>query len=530
MAETAGTQPKDPKDPAAAAEAQAEGLQIDTETTDGQCFIEVDAEEMTAKVTVIPPQDEKGKPITQEDIRRAVTESGVSYGIYEDAFEEMEPYLKRMAEENFMADPIEVDVAGGKPKADGVDAHLDYIFRRALAGEEGGDEAKAGAEKEEEAKDGKKKADEHVDFRETGQIENVAENVELVRKIEATMGQTGMTVRGVEIPAEDGKDIEVKAGAGVKVSEKDPNLIFSEISGQVIIKDNEITVKSIYEVKGDVDFSIGNIDFLGTVIIGGDVKADFKIKAGEDIIIKGVADAAHLECGGNLIINGGFMGQDKGTIKCGGEATIKYINNAKKVEVDKVLTVHQAILASDVVCQEVVNVAGSKGTIVGGKVIAGKTVNAAILGNHMATPTEIVVGSLPGVVEEVEELEKKITAMKEELDRTKKGVDYLKALRQKDGELPEVKQELLQKMTKAQVQQMGDLNQMTTRFQELEKLVEGQGEEDGHKAPAKVNIAQTVFTGVKVKIHEATRMITEELKYCTLMESEGEVKVGPYSG
>ena len=524
MAESAGAQPKDPKDAANAPEGQEGGIQIDTETTDGQVFVEVDPDEMAAKLTVIPPQDENGKAITEEDVRRAVAEAGVTHGVFEDAFEEMQPYLKRMAEENFMADPIEVDIAAGKQKVDGVDAHLDYIFRREMAGGE------EGQEQEEKPAEEEKKPDDHVDFRETGDIENVGENVELVRKVEATMGQTGMTVRGVEIPAEDGKDIEVKAGPGAKVSEEDPNLILSEISGQVIVKDNEITVKSIYEVKGDVDFSVGNIDFLGTVIVGGDVKADFKIKAGEDIVIKGVADAAYLECGGNLTINGGFMGQDKGTIKCGGEATIKYVNNAKKVEVDKILTVHQAILSSNVVSQEIVNVAGSKGTIVGGKVIAGKAVNAAVLGNHMATPTEIVVGALPGVVEEMEELDKKITAMKEELDRTKKGVDYLKALRQKEGDLPEVKKELLQKMTKSQVQQMGELNQMTARYQELEKLVEGQEEGEGDKTPAKVNVSATIYTGVKIKIHEASRMITEELKYCTLMESEGEVKVGPYSG
>ncbi len=520
MAETAGTQPK--PNPDATEEEKEDGIQIDTETTDGQVFVEVDADEMSVKVTIIPPQDEHGKSVVVEDVRRVLGESGVTHGIFDDAFEEMEPYLKRMAEENFMADPIEVDVAGGKPKADGVDAHLDYLFRKTE------DEEAAAETPVEEAE--KKKGEEHVDFRETSEIENIPENVPLVRKVEATMGQSGTTVRGVEIPAEDGKDIEVKAGPGVKVSAEDPNLLISEIGGQVIIKDNEITVKSIYEVKGDVDFSVGNIDFLGTVIVGGDVKEGFTVKAGEDIVVKGVADAAHLECGGNLTINGGFMGQDKGTIKCEGEATIKYINNAKKVEVDKVLTVQQAILSSDVVCQEIVNVAGSKGAIVGGKVIAGKAVNAATLGNHMATPTEIVVGALPGVVEETEKLGKDITAMKEELERNKKGVDYLKALRAKDGELPEVKKELLQKMTKAQVQQMAELNQMTTRFQELEKLMESQDEEGGDKTPAKVNVSATVYTGVKVKIHEASRMITEELKYCTLMESEGEVKVGPYSG
>ena len=238
-----------------------------------------------------------------------------------------------------------------------------------------------------------------------------------------------------------------------------------------------------------------------------------------------------MECGGNLTINGGFMGQDKGTVKCEGEATIKFIRNAKKVEIGKSVTVQQAVLSSEVVAQEVVNVAGSKGTIVGGKVIAGKTVNAANIGNHMATPTEIVVGALPGVVEEMETLEKALAEMKEELERTKKSVDYLKALRQKEGDLPEVKKELLQKLTKDQVQQMGEVNKMTARHQELEKMVaETTESEDGSKVPAKVNVTQTIFTGVKIKINEASRMITEELKYCTLMESEGEVKVGPYSG
>ena len=55
----------------------------------------------------------------------------------------------------------------------------------------------------------------------------------------------------------------------------------------------------------------------------------FTRKAGEEIIVKGVADAANLECGGNLTVNGGFMGQDEPLLHFGLGAGVTTVHEVR---------------------------------------------------------------------------------------------------------------------------------------------------------------------------------------------------------
>lgn len=337
-----------------------------------------------------------------------------------------------------------------------------------------------------------------------------------------------MTVTGKALPAVDGKDIDVTMGKGVVVSPENKDEWISDTDGQVIIKDNKISVLALYEIPGDVNLSTGNIDFIGTVIVRGDVKDGFKVYAGEDLVINGVVEGAELKCNGKLSIAGGVSGNDKAKIICAGDANIKYIRNAI-VEIGGSLTSGQAIMHSKVTVGKKVTVAGKKGVIVGGQVIAGEEVNAASMGSNFATPTEVIVGEAVGLRDELQKMENELKAAIENLDKTKKGIQFLKDLQVKmGGNLPPEKKELLTKLTRAQFKLMADTKMMAEKKQDLEKK-EHDGVDD-RRRHAKVTCMGVVHTGVKITINKATRQISEELKYCTLTESDGEVKVGPFRG
>jgi len=75
---------------------------------------------------------------------------------------------------------------------------------------------------------------------------------------------------------------------------------------------------------------------------------------------------------------------------------------------------------------------------------------------------------------------------------------------------------------------MADTKTFAERRQELEKKEqEGSDERRRH---AKVMCLGVIHTGVKITINRASRQVTEELKYCTLTESDGEIRVGPFKG
>lgn len=477
----------------------------------GPVFVEIAEDEMSAKVTVIPPQEAGEKIPTLEEVRAALQKAGVVFGVDEGRMQELGRALETMRTATDAQEPIEMEVAFGSPVKDGEDASLEYLYKEAVQKQE---VAPPG-----EAEDGR------VDYRAVHQIENVPKGTLLTRKLPPKPGIPGKTVTGKTIEPKEGKDIEIKAGKGVIVSPENPNEFIADTDGQVIIKNDTISVLSLYEVPGDVDFKVGNIDFVGTVIIRGDVKEDFKVYAGEDLVIHGVAEACDLKAGGKLTIGGGLAGHDRAKVVCKGDANIKYIRNAH-VEVGGNLTVNQAIMHSKVIVGGKVVVSGKKGQIVGGCVVAGQEVQAATIGSNFATQTEIEVGENVQLREEMQRLESDLKIATENLEKTKKGITFLKDLQTKlGGNLPPEKKELLTKLTRAQFKLMADVKALSVRKQELERQEqEAAGE---RKKVSRVVCTGLIHPGVKITINRATRSIAEELKYCALTEQEGEIKVGP---
>ena len=479
-----------------------------------QVFVEISDDEMSAKLTVVPPQNESDHFTNIDDVRNAFKRRNVVYGVDESRMAELSAKLSQLEATKNINEPIEVDIAFGTPATNGDDARIEYLYKKA--------EEETQAPVPEETEDGR------VDYRAVHKIDNITKGTILARKIPPTKGMSGMTVTGKTLVAVDGKDIDVTMGKGVVASPNNKDEWVADTDGQVIIKENKISVLALYEIPGDVNLSTGNIDFIGTVIVRGDVKDGFKVYAGEDLVVNGVVEGAELKCSGKLSIAGGVSGNDKAKIICAGDANIKYIRNAI-VEIGGSLTSGQAIMHSKVTVGKKVTVAGKKGVIVGGQVIAGEEVNAASMGSNFATPTEVIVGEAVGLRDELQKMENELKAGVENLDKTKKGIQFLKDLQVKmGGNLPPEKKELLTKLTRAQFKLMADTKMMAEKKQDLEKK-EHDGADD-RRRHAKVTCMGVVHTGVKITINKATRQISEELKYCTLTESDGEVKVGPFRG
>lgn len=486
-----------------------------TDATQEQVFVEISDDEMLAKITVVPPQSENDHFSTLDDARNALKRRNVVYGIDETRMTELSGRLSQLAATKNINEPIEMEVAFGTPVSNGEDARVEYLYKKETLEE-------TPAPVPEETEDGR------IDYRAVHKIDNIVKGTLLARKIPPTNGIAGKTVTGSIIEAHDGKDIDVVASKGVIVSPENKDEFLADADGQVIVKDNKISVLALYEIPGDVNLSTGNIDFIGTVIIRGDVKDGFKVYAGEDIVVNGVVEGAELKAGGKLTIAGGVSGNDKAKIMCPGDANIKYIRNAT-VDVGGNLISSQAIMHSKITVGGKVSVTGKKGVIVGGQVIAGQEVNAASMGSNFATPTEVIVGEAMGLRNELQKLEVELKTSIENLEKTKKGIQFLKDLQVKmGGNLPPEKKELLTKFTRAQFKLMADSKSLLERKHDLEKS-EQEGVDD-RRRHAKVTCLGIIHTGVKITINKASRQITEELKYCTLTESDGEIKVGPLRG
>lgn len=421
---------------------QANGKPIKISNVQENVFVEIAQDEMSAKITILPPPSETERFATIDDVRKVLARHNVVFGINETKMTELAVKLSLIANTKDMTEAVEEEVALGIPMISGKDAQIVYVYKEMLA--------KNQESTPDQTDDGR------VDYRAGHKIDNVTKGMVIARKIPVVKGVSGKTVTGKETPALEGKDIELTPNKGVIISTENPFEYIADTDGQVIIKDNKISVLALYEIAGDVNFSTGNIDFIGTVVVKGDVKDGFKIHAGEDIIISGVVEGAELKAGGKITVVGGVSGNDKAKITCKGDASIKYVRNAI-VEVGGNLNIGQAIMHSKVTCDGKVAVAGQRGVIVGGQIIAGQEVSAGIIGSNFATNTEIVVGEIVSIREELQKIDTELKSIVENLDKTKKGMLFLKELHTKlGGNLPADKKELLTKLTRAQFKLIAD--------------------------------------------------------------------------
>lgn len=362
----------------------------------------------------------------------------------------------------------------------------------------------------------------NVDMKELGSVINVVEGQEIAEKIPAVQGKDGMTVSGKKISAYVGRDKSLPGGKGVTMSE-DRLHLYADFDGNLFVKGGKLGVNPVFDVHGDVDYGVGNIDFIGPVNVHGAIREGFEVRSGSDITVEGVIEGATIESKGDLSIKVGISGSGKARVKVGGVLRANYIDQAF-VRSDTKIEISEAIMHSDTACRGDIVVMGSKkGQIVGGKIQSGGELICEMLGSEMGTKTEVLVGELPEVVEERRRAEENLAQIKGELDKVDANLNFLKDQQQKAPLTPE-KQTLLAKITKRKFQLKSQFEVIQKRYDELEKMKE-KTRTDGC-----VRVKNVCHPGVTVTIRGVRYVVREALRFTQFVYDEGEIKIRSFDG
>ena len=278
-----------------------------------------------------------------------------------------------------------------------------------------------------------------------------------------------------------------------------------------------ISIHQVYELKGDVNFDIGNINFSGNVVIHGNVESGFKVEAEGDVTIYGNVDSADIKCGGNLFIQGGITGMDKSEIFCSGDFSAKYIEHATVVSEGN-LTAKESIMYCQISADSKVVVEGGKGLLVGGLIRSGEEISAKTIGSRLGTVTELEVGVRPKTKLELQEIEAQIKNNNESLDKAEKAIVILSKI----PNLPNDRKEMLQNLIKTTYALKSQLAEAEIHHQELLDEVRNR------KDKGRIKIKEMIYPGVRVTMGRTTIMIQDEIKYAVLVYNEGEIQILPY--
>ncbi|MCK4257461.1 MAG: DUF342 domain-containing protein [Halanaerobiales bacterium] len=448
--------------------------------------IKISSDGLTAYASYVPSLG--GKNLTLGEALKIIKDKGVCFGIDESKIAEM-------LNENIKQ---EIVIAVGQPPQEGNPAELRYNFDLA-----------------EDKKMVKELEDGNVDYLNLDLIVNVKNGDLLVTKIPATLGGPGQNVFGKEIKPIPNKDVKLPKGKNVKIGADEMSL-FAEIDGQIVFEQDKISVLPVFVVNENVDLETGNIDFIGNVVIKGNVHEGFSIKAEGDIEVFGNVGAATLESGGKVHIHKGFQGKQKGIVTAEGDVQIGFIENGQVITRGSLL-VNGEIMHSKITAKMDVIVDG-RGLIVGGLVQAGKDISAKILGSTLATPTEVVAGIDPELREEFDQIFQEIESAEENLDKVTKGVSLLRKVKKQLGQLPPDKKSMLAQFESTRSHLIEQKEQLQTQRNFLSKQLKGQ-------KTGKITASDRVFPGVKIGIGQTGYRVKDTIARVLFVYSEGEVKL-----
>lgn len=452
--------------------------------------LKISQDKLSADLVINP--DFAEEPITYAEIKDYLAKNAIVFGINENLiFEVCE------APKKFAGTPIRI--AEGKAPIPGEPARVEHIFS---ATHHDGIKPK-------ELEDGR------VDYYSVVDIANVTRGQLVAKKIPAGKGEDGTNVNGLPVAAIPGKDTNIKTGKNVLLSQ-DKMLLYAAIDGQISVDNSEkINVFPVYEVKGDVDFSVGNIDFVGTVVIRGNVPTGFRIKASGDIRILGSVEGAELEAGGSVEIKSGIAAQDKGHVIAGVDVKTSYIQNGN-VRASNDVIVSQSIMFSNIRAGQNVLCNGPKGIIIGGSIQAGEKIVARVIGNSSATPTVLEVGVKPELRNELQTIIKELTNSYDNLKKTDQGLGVIDHLLHTGVELSPDKKMLQIKMTNTKIMLEKEIKKLEAQKKELEIQLD-------HEAHAVVDVYNVMYPGIKLVFGKLIRFIKQEFPRTRFLVVQGEI-------
>lgn len=462
------------------------------EERDAVVEVQISSDSLTAEIRIFPPSGEKPWP-TVEDLKKILEDKGVTFGIKDSA-------LRQVIDSKRVEDWIVV--AKGEPAINGKDAEIDFAIQFGQAKPVIADEK------------------DRIDYKNVNSITIVLKNQLLATKTSPTEGKNGMTVRGIPLVAKAGRDRSLPSGKGTVVSE-DALSLYSAIDGHLVLANGKLNVVPVFNVEGDVDYSVGNINFIGAVSVKGAVREGFEIVSSGDVDVQGVVEGAYLSSGGNISLSGGVRGMGKAKIEADGDIAANFIDQCTVISKGTV-RIKNAILHSDVSANNSVIVQeGSKAQIAGGKVQAGIEVVCLHLGSEMGTKTEVVVGVLPEYNEKRRELQALKGELQEKATKVETNLNFLKKI-ESAGELDRPKRELLISLTKAKFQVQSQLSKCIQELESVESSIEAS------RAHGAVRVKGICYPGVSVTIRGVRHIVREEQRFVAFVYEAGEVRIKPY--
>ena len=345
--------------------------------------ITVSEDKMTAIMNIQPPLRGGASP-TLDEILFAVEDYGIKYGIDK-------TLISRIAEQHLYKEDF-VIAEGLRPVApivNQINYHFDTDVCRPFLTDEYG----------------------RVNLKELNFIQEKKKGDVLADIAEPKPGTDGIDVYGETVPAEHlEQTARIYPGENTELS-SDGRTLIASIDGYVVYRGGSVSMREVVHVE-NVDYSTGNIDFEGAVVVSGTVADGFTVKATDSIQIGSCVGKVHLESDGDIILKAGINGSGEGYIKCRGNLYTRFAENAH-FEVEGSFFGEESLMNCTTEIDKNLVLIGRRAEIVGGRTVVGGSIRCKKIGSAAGIKTPVSVGILPEKFRTMNSLAERIDKNKE---------------------------------------------------------------------------------------------------------------------
>ena len=273
-----------------------------------------------------------------------------------------------------------------------------------------------------------------MDWKDRGELPQVAEGDLLAEKIPGSPGREGMDVYGKKIPIPKQREQRFKCGKGARRSD-DGNAVHATVSGIPRLSvGGEISVMSTLAIQGDISLETGHVTFDGHIEVAGAVQKGYRVK-GESLRANEIHDA-EIDISGDVTVMNGIYGT---TLRCGGNLRAGHLHNTTAV-LDGDIAVEKEIIESKIEANGRCLI--NDGIILASTLSAKMGLTAMDIGTEASHPSELTVGIDQKLERTIDETKARLQALKTERETLPKLlVDLKKRSDQINTRLGEVAQE-----------------------------------------------------------------------------------------
>ncbi len=354
----------------------------------------------------------------------------------------------------------------------------------------------------------------NFNFKNIRKIPSVKIGQLLATIVPPTLGLPGKDVYGNVLTAKPGKKLRLKSGKNIIFQN---NKVWATTDGQISISANAVNVFPVFEVNGDLDLNTGNINFIGNVIVKGNVPSGYEIKAGGDVKITGLVEGALIEAQGSIHISGGIAGQKKAVVKAGVDIHTLYVNQAtvtaeNDIQIDNFIMHSEVTAGNRLVCK--------KGLIIGGKITAGQSVEAGEIGNQHFTRTEIIIGNDSELIQQERSVIQELKNIKDNLKKLAVLKSSLEKKKQVMGKLTTTEEQMMTKQQQTAIVLIRKLN-------EFEEQLENIHQQMHHTDQGFLSVHDKLYPNNIVSFSKYSKVTEQPLTYVKLYLDQGEIVSTP---